>query len=345
MEKPENYYEELAKVLEHLGLDENGYYRPFVDYDEEISPATFTENVLCAGPVVRDKIVDWLVTDVYAYDSTWIVQRFTESLHHYCNDVDVKAYFDYYTDDQMQDIENAGFNDVDYCSYVEELLEKSWFKVNFLLGTPNEHNRELGVIRDMKRRIYELAPTRYAEGYYNNDFDEDLLDSMFVKLIESQGYTFQDFFKVMCAEGITDSNFLASLYEELEEISDYSCAVCASVKMSGVDLAEFYDNAFIEGATISFDTNINIALLNPWEGSCGALDIQLEKPFVVSVKDIAFTQIEGSRDRDFTINHHHEDKTFGDISYMAWTLDGICGLCGSYWKEGGKLHLPDPNNL
>ena len=126
-------------------------------------------------------------------------------------------------------------------------------------------------------------------------------------LVNSQGYKMDELYNDYYGTKKSDSKFIQSVSEELDN-STYSMQLLTFfIRMELGD--------FIEWKTKKSDfviqKNINCGLYNPWNGSCGMLEIKLEKDIKIPYKNIYSLDYDGS---------------------LGYGVDEICGLVDEFWQ-------------
>lgn len=217
-----------------------------------------------------------------------------------------------------------GYDCIALDEYADTLINStSNLKVNLLFGTREEENTlftsNLGLVSELLNAS-------------NKNLKVQSTDNMLYQLIQSQGYTLEDVAKVLDGDE-TESKFLQSLANEIEEMFDYPMQLGAMVEMSLRDLVKLSNPSQRDLISITFKAGSSLALVDcACNGTCSNLEIELEKDFVVDVSSICAIQVEGHHEKGFTILFSKlHDETPYEVGW--YTVDDICGLVPESWSE------------
>ena len=273
-----------------------------------------------------------------------------------------EAYIDYILDCESKVIKTAGFDDVVYRDEVEEILHeyisfdpdydhfmKDDMKVNLLLAKDYERGANFvdikhNLLRQINKDEFEIMKADAEK--WGNEIHKP--DNALVWLVEQQGYTLEELsdvymeFNKFLNEASNKPLQYSDVYKNFKENhSPFLTSVCQELDnhtyemgcltiLFKSNLEEYcaiceFDNETKERAPkeIVFSKDTEIGIFNPWNGSGGPLEIELEKDIVLPTELIWELQIEGVK------------PDFG------YTVDDVYGLVGSCWKEAKGILEPE----
>jgi len=309
--------EKLNEIVENI-LDEktfNGVYVPYKDYiDYDYLCEVLSEQILKMGVYdIRNKtyaeIYDKL--NVWHDEIYWDIE--CEMENELTGDL-VSSIENCLPDNHYVDMDIWEMMDIFYDhGYVfdaefEKDLRDAKLNVNLMLGYKKEGDWS-----------FTCAPEIFGElsGYYTGLKCETMLEihdekifnnSMLMYVLYQQGYTLKDLIEHKL-------RFPKELYYDLESLPTGVGAFTISIKIPAIDLIWLLSKDCNENFKLM--PGISITQFDPYNGSGGCGDIELDKPLVISSDMIYAFQIE--------TGHSKEN--------MGWLLDSVYGMCGSFWGD------------
>ena len=199
---------------------------------------------------------------------------------------------------------------LDWSSIAKETFPSN-LKVNLMLATPEEADRDLSSIGDMKC----LAFGETSEGYRVATFAEEdrevsisACNNMLTNIVYAQGHTLEEVFNGR----FSNNNFINSVRQELtnKPYNRGNVVVLATVDLETLSL-------IASGKNITIGKDATIGLFEEYLGTGSLLEIDLEKNLTVSGNNIFKVQFEGVRKGNFG----------------PYTVDQVYGLIGSCWSD------------
>ena len=184
------------------------------------------------------------------------------------------------------------------------------YHFNVMFKTDIEQNYDMGAICD-----YYKIPDRFT---YDEPVNDKRYDNSLTYLIKQQGHNPMEVINTFHRVSETDSKFVQSVSDELDNMTYEMSELTALVSLSGENVYKFLDAYESGKGSITLSKNTMIGLFNEWNGSGSILEIELEKDAVFPVSMIRNVQIEGQR----------SDYIHG------YTVNDVYGLVGSAWTQG-----------
>lgn len=314
-EKYENFLKEFIKE----NCDENGYKKIYYDYTDKLNPDTIykTYNVMKYDKTLDfDQALEQVIDDDderYIFFEDNLIDELEEKIKN-SNDEDLLNEYKN-TEDIVEDLSNAGYMGIDY--NIEELLNNSNLKFNIMFATDNEKNYDMSAISNTFMQDREDVISE------NKDILTRNSDNSLTYLIQQQGHSIKEVLDDCYDLKRSNNKFIKSVSEELDYCPRYSMnELTCLVQLSGEQISDFFNT--LEGRSedgniknFEFNKDVTLGLFNEWNGSGSLLEIELEKPFIVSKDMIRNFQIEGEYS-----NHER-----------GYTVDEVYGLVSSCWKE------------
>ena len=188
-------------------------------------------------------------------------------------------------------------------------IEKKRFKCNLVLGHKGEGNSDFGAIREMIDLLMDRVPD-----------DECMMNNALTWLVHQQGYSMADVVAQFGTENATESAFIKSVCEEMENCDNVMNAVTICFSVTADDFDGLVDGA---GKNLKISKNANIGLFAPWVGGGSTMEIVLEKDIILPQSMINQIQIEGAKNREYSV-------------------DDVFGMSGSFWKPGCLSWTDEP---
>ena len=194
------------------------------------------------------------------------------------------------------------------------------YHINLMFATEQEQNFDMSSISssflyhdDIGKSLLETS----------KEFEETT-DNALTYLIHQQGYKLSDAYKSYYAGKESKSKFIESVVDEINNTSYSMNELTVLTTSSGAELLDLLDNIAHSRDYLCFSKETEIGLFNEWQGAGSALEIQLEKPFVIPASMVRNLQFDCSGRDDF-INKK---------SNYGYTVDDVYGLIGSVWTQG-----------
>lgn len=305
-------------------------------------------------PMIRKEIetrYPWLKPQK---DGTFVHEMFAErddflepdSIQNFCSKDDPHQAFDEYLEriyadvrmNEQEDIVQSvvtSLEDSHLCENIEDMIRDLLQEI-FFWNPPAGHFLEQEV----------CVSIQVDTGTGHRDFYEILNDGTLAPqagllwLSKQQGYSEAELRTVLSAWGdnTTESRFLRSVKREIEKATYNNNVLTFLVRMTVgqlLDLAsavklqnrngKFYDATLIpDCGTITLDAKTQCGLYNPWNGSGGPIDVELEKDVVIPIAYI--------HDLVLEYNSH---RVGGPYLMME-----SFGMSGSAWQDTMKEFAP-----
>lgn len=267
-------------------------------HDDVLRPASVLETYNAFDPT-KYTFEDYLYERIYV---TWGIEAEADGEEYILECIKARsakasfhgAFLDYCAGRSAFDVlEEFGFlgSELNITSY----LNKDYC-VNFMFATDSEMNYD------------RTAIIKYFKEEKRN---EECSDNALTQLIEQQGYTLEEVIKAYDSGESSESKFVNSVVEEIKNTSYSMYELTVMTSLKGERLLDVLDAVKRGEGYIVLPENTRIGLFNRWEGS-GVLEIELERPVVLPCSLICMTQIEGTKNEDYTV-----DDTFGFV-YLEW---------------------------
>lgn len=225
--------------------------------------------------------------------------------------------------DRFETLEKAGYEGI--YAYVEDFLTID-YNLNIMFATQSEENYDMNSIKgSFLEDIDDIND-------YPDDFT-DKMDNALTYLVYQQGHSVEEVYNSLLNDNNSESNFISSLKEELENAYDWQELV-ALTSVSGKEVLDFLDDmahavtdTLKEDKSITFSENTTIGLYDEWNGAGSVLGIELEKPATFSVDMIRNVQIEV----------HGRDK-----HNRGYTINDVYGMSSSAYTDGKATISNEP---
>lgn len=233
----------------------------FIDY---ISQQVF-ESYMNSGWYPEDTFLEQIGLDINSSGNT-----------------DMINYYDERVDNNLlvDDLASVGYNGLSLG--IEDVLSSIDIDVNVMVAPYNEQNFDMGSIISAFGSDYQMPDLDWLE--------PDYLDNGITYLIHQQGYTLMDLYDELYGTG-PDSKLIKSVAKEINNNSAESMSgltLCSTI--SALDYSNIIQAMKSETGYLQFPTNTSVGIYNAWSGSGSVFEIELEKPFIVSVKDVKSIQ-------------------------------------------------------
>ena len=319
----EQLTEKIKQIIETktcLHADEHGHFygEIYVDYRDELCDSTIRKLFDSRNPY--ESFYDFI--DSGYMESEWSEHGEIMSL--------IKRELSADEDDESAVAGDALFNE--YESFIND-----WVCENVYFNFPYDHylNQDvcIDVIVDTGDGNYDFTLNNFFNFYADRSEDREISEkSSLVWLMKQQGYSMEQITAFIVSEDSKDSKFLESVLQESMNCSTSMAALTFFVKMTlkeafelhgllsvgerGRTLEEYraYDAkiAAREG-NIIFDKGTTCGLYDPWGGSGGCLEIDVENDVVLPLKYISSALPDGCR---------------------GYGANSIYGICSSFWTDG-----------
>ena len=272
----------------------------YADYRDEISPQTAQKILDSKHPEEAFNDYMFEAYDEYAYDEQIAVYK--EMLQ----DLELEE------DDAILD----AFYDVCYCNYPDDHFLKQEFRCDIFIDTGNWD--------------YDCTCEDFGDNYYaiqygsNEDISGIQKESSILWLARKQGYSKMKLFNYLNKHNYAKkhpSKFLASVYQEMENITSHMNILVFAKHFTLEELIELKENP----KPLKLSKNISCGLFDPFNGGGSLLEIELEKDIVVDPKWIEGIYI------DNALGKHHQ----------YYGIDDVYGMMDSFWERGdynAKIH-------
>ncbi len=190
-------------------------------------------------------------------------------------------------------------------------------RMNLILATENEQNQVFGSISD----FYLQSSFEDMAEWNQQEFDESA-DNALTYLIHQQEHTVEEVFTV-CDSRETDSDFVGTLIDEMDNAPEMMPQVAVLVSASGEELLDLLDCIAKKDGNLEVTEETKIGLFDSWIGVISGLEIQLERNLIIPADIVQNFQIEGAgtENRNFTVRE-------------------VYGLRDSTW-ESGSISVTD----
>lgn len=289
--------------------NENGEYEVFFDYREAVDESFLLTQFqkYCEDNQGYEHFEDYL--QVAWEDATDIILDSEDNLLKEIEKDSVSVGYDFaykvqqYLEQNADALEEVGYHGVTYD--FDDLLANTRCKLNIMLKTDTEQNYDMCAIHDT-----------FCNSEISSWF-EDEIDNALTYLIHQQGYEVAEVIGKNSA-----SDFVKSVISEIEECPDYfMMELSVSVSGSGRELLEALDSIAKGEGNIEFSADSSVGLFNEWEGTCSALEIELEQPLIVPADMVRNVQIEHAGDN------------------VGYTINEVCDSAGTFWQ--GEMMVTD----
>lgn len=246
----------------------NAYeFEVYTDYTDVLDTDTLI-NYLNKGYSkndIEDEIIESYI-DVMADEE----YRIANEIYNYINKLNPDLLIDYDKDDLRELLLGYGliYSTVD----VEYIIGKSEIPVNIMLETHEAFNHEFDY-NDFScdiNKFFEHAKENIENGYLDKN------DYSIITLIESQGYTVEEFLNYVNDEKASENKFFDSLYNEYLNATSGCNSLVVHRYMTLNELEELKKQE-----KIKINTNDKIGFVSHVYGAGSMLSISLEKPFEV----------------------------------------------------------------
>ena len=292
-------------------------YEIYPDYRDEMDNATAVKILASEDPMQSF----WEQLDEWYFD--YEIQLRTEVENEVRTELtsDNGPYPQGFTPDEKELFEELMGELVYFLLPEKHFLDQS-FRVNIMVDTGDGNYDYV---------LNSVYPCWY--GSYDQKIDDR---AGIVWLAKTQGYTKGQLWNVLRKGDMsTLKGFLESMRVEVANISSHMNTVTFLVEMPLKDLMElnrliklqerngrFYDarkNPYC--GYIIIEKTAETGLYDPWNGGGSVFEIELERDVKLPVKYIRSALPDG-----------------GD----GYSIEGVYGMCGSAWKEGGVKHIHAP---
>lgn len=235
------------------------------------------------------------------------MEAFCESMDDYvlqCTD---------YEEDNFTSTLIQHWDDETYGEYHEyEDFIREWMHENVCFNFPYDHylkqSVQVNIVVDAGDGNYDFTLNNFFSYNGDGEIDEDMeAESAILWLVRQQGYTVQDLLNAYDEGRGTDNNFLASIVQELVNVTTHMNALTFFVEMSIEDYIKLGEAT----EYIKIDKAVNVGLLDVWNGAGSVLEIALEHDVELPIK-FAEPHIDGHR---------------------GYGADEIYGLYSRHWKD------------
>lgn len=193
--------------------------------------------------------------------------------------------------------------------YEYEDFIRDWMFDNVYFNFPYDHylkeTVQVNLVVDTGDGGYDYTLNNFLS--YNaseDEYKEIEEESSILWLVKQQGYTEEDLIRQI--EDGTESKFLQSVENELENCSSHMNALTFFVSMS---LKEFIEMESAE--YIRLDKHTSVGLMDYWMGAGSLLEISLEKPVELDMK-LVEPHIDGAR---------------------GYGVDEVYGMFSDFWSD------------
>ena len=264
----DGYYEvywdsnDIDVLKENLpGMLENYDSGDFIDY---ISQQVF-ESYMNSGWYPEDTFLEQIELDINSFGNT-----------------DMINYYDERVDNNLlvDDLTSVGYNGLSMG--IEDVLSSIDIDVNVMVAPYNEQNFDMGSIISAFGSDYQMPDLDWLEQNY--------LDNGITYLIHQQGYKLMNLYDELYGNS-SNSKLIKSIAKEISNNSAESMSgltLCSTI--SALDYSNIIQAMKSGTGYLEFPTNTVVGLYNAWTGSGSVFEIELEKPFIVSVKDVKSIQ-------------------------------------------------------
>lgn len=311
--------------------DENGFYNvPTTSYDDKISSGVIFD----AFKSYKEEVSKWKNADFGVclrelidedYDSKdYYEMEIINIIENNAERDGLKEEYLYLLEEKYDNRETEMYNEAGgyeglYYDMDEWIGETA---ITLMFGTKEEQNCDMGSINNMFREDF---------AYDNPNDRQRYFDNALTYLVEQQGHTLSEL--VDARYKGTDNRFLASVSQEIDNLSDYMGELTLLVKMKGNKLVEFLDAIGKgEGNIVADRNNVTIGLFNEWSGAGAMFEIMPEKDVVLPCSMIRNVQISGERK-----------------SVYEYTVESVYSMSGSAWKEAefnkNLVFVRDPDEV
>lgn len=287
-----NEYQELVQN------NVNDYYPTFRDY---------LENVVC-----NDDLYDAINCDEAYLYSKLIAKAEAESS-------EIKEFCENFVEnnDKYALLSEIGYEGIKV--NLDSLL-KNDYHINLMFATESEQNFDMTSISSS---FFYCDDLEYLFSKTAMEF-EKITDNALTYLIHQQGYKLSDAYKSYYAGKESKSEFIQSVVNEINSTSYSMNELTALTTSSGAELLDLLDDIAHRRGFICLSKETEMGLFNEWQGAGSALEIQLEKPFVIPTSMVRNLQFDCSGRDDFV----NKKNNYG------YTVDDVYGLIGSVWTQG-----------
>ncbi len=308
----DEYLAFLKECLEEH-CNENMCCEVYWDYRDELDPSTlkeaFDKHKEAGYATPKDYLENVLWERNFDYDNDMFhdIENDIEN----CDNEHVVEYFDSFGN-VYEDAQEAGYNGIDV--NLDELLRKSEFKVNLMFATDEERNFDMGSI------VSSYGSWRDPDFEYLVQVPE-ALDNALTYFIHQQGHSVKEVYECLLGNprgfgSKEEMAFAKAIVNEcVNNSSDAMSELTALVKLDGNEFFDLVEAVEKGEQRLTFSTDTMMGIYNEWVGGGGLLELQLDKPFVVSTSMVRNVQVEGAP------------------SDWGYTVDKTYGLIGSCWKE------------
>ena len=184
-------------------------------------------------------------------------------------------------------------------------------RMNLILATENEQNQVFDSVSDFYLRSSFKDMTEWNQ----QEFDESA-DNALTYLIHQQGHTVEEVFTV-CDSRETDSDFVGTVIDEMDNASERMPQVTVLVSASGEELLDLLDCIAKKEENLEISKESRVGLFDSWIGVASGLEIQLEKNLIIPADMVQNLQIEGAGRENRNV-----------------TVREVYGLMDSAWESG-----------
>lgn len=325
----ENKYMDWLKGEVGRLCNERGCYEVFWDYSDSISP----DDVLVAWDRYKNEGFSSpeaaLETMLYEDDGVVSGTEFylMQAIERDVLDAseEVQETFEA-SENRWDDLEQAGYNGVDLA--IGDLLDRSEFKVNLILGTEEERNLDFSAI--------DSAYCYRENGDEIADVDADTLDNALSYLVNQQGHSVKEVYAGLEGSGPA-SPFVDSVVGEIEDGSFGMSALTALATLKGEEVFRLLEARDEGTGSIELSKDACVGIFEPWAGAGSTLGIELERDMCVPAGLVSGVQIEGMRKWQPKIDE--QGRTREPACYVSpegidrnWTVNDVYGLVNEAWS-------------
>lgn len=266
-----NDIESLKESLPDMLSDYNGS-EDFISYVEQ----QVFESFMNGGWFPEDSLFEQIGLDAHNLDNPEVIDYYDQRLDN---------------GELTDDLEKAGYNGVSLG--VSSVLNRISVDVNAMVAPYNEQNFDMGSIISSFGSDYQMPDLDWLE--------PDYLDNAVTYLVHQQGYKLMDLYDELYGTG-PDSKLIKSIAKEINNNGAESMSgltLCSTI--SALDYGNILSMLHSGNGYLEFPTNTTVGIYNAWAGSGSVFEIELEKPFVVSVADIRSIELDSGSNGEYSV--------------------------------------------
>ncbi len=266
-----NDIESLKESLPDMLSDYNGS-EDFISYVEQ----QVFESFMNGGWFPEDSLFEQIGLDAHNLDNPEVIDYYDQRLDN---------------GELTDDLEKAGYNGVSLG--VSSVLDRISVDVNTMVAPYNEQNFDMGSIISSFGSDYQMPDLDWLE--------PDYLDNAVTYLVHQQGYKLMDLYDELYGTG-PDSKLIKSIAKEINNNGAESMSgltLCSTI--SALDYGNILSMLHSGNGYLEFPTNTTVGIYNAWAGSGSVFEIELEKPFVVSVAGIRSIELDSGSNGEYSV--------------------------------------------